>query len=79
MQKNDYSNGYCQYQTYCQQKEHQNALVFKNSNQIERDGMKNEEMKAVLQHQPFGASMYMPISLKSYREGIVTEDYFHCS
>ena len=41
--------------------------------------MTNSEMKAVLQHQPFGAAIYMPLSLKSYHDGIVTEANAFCS
>jgi hypothetical protein len=41
--------------------------------------MTNEEMKAVLMHQPFGAGIYMPFRLKMYHDGIVTEYAFDCS
>ena len=56
-----------------------NPATFKNKSQLERDGMTNQEMKAVLQHQPFGAGIYITFRLKAYHSGIVTEDEFQCS
>ena len=56
-----------------------NPATFKNRSQVERDNMTNDEMKAVLQHQPFGAAIFIPFRLKAYHSGIVTEDEFQCS
>jgi len=52
---------------------------FKNTGMEEDDGMTNEEMKRRIMQQPMGAAIFAPGILMSYKDGIVTDAYLHCS
>ena len=41
--------------------------------------MTNYEIREMVTQQPIGAAIYSTGMLQSYRKGIITEDYLHCS
>ena len=41
--------------------------------------MTNDEMKRRIMQQPMGSAIFAPGILMSYKDGIITEEYLHCS
>ena len=59
--------------------EQPNKFHFKNNGQDEIDEMSNEELRAHVYQQPIGVGIFASSMLQSYRSGIVTDKYLHCS
>ena len=59
--------------------EQTDEFYFKNTDMGEHDGMTNDEIKTLLVQQPIGVAIYSVGILQSYKKGIVTEEFLHCS
>ena len=45
----------------------------------EQDGKTNEELKEILMKQPISMAIFSTGMMAAYKEGIMTEDFLHCS